>query len=344
MILAADVGGTRTRIGLFKRAAGKLRSTRVAEYPTRDTPSFESIIDRFLSEGRERVHRCGIGVAGPVVDGRSQRVNLHWVVDARRVALHLKLPRVELCNDVEAAAYGVSQLAPKKRTLLTPGLRAKAGNAAMIAVGTGLGMAVMVWDGKRHVPMATEGGHQGLSPSDDLQIALLRHLRRKHGRVSLERVLSGAAFSDVYGFFRENGWGEPTSEMKRRFAEAQDVNAAICDAGLQGEDRLAVRVVEMFVSMLGGAAGDLALMVGAVGGVYLAGGILPRLVAELKSPRFLDSFRDKGRLRSYVEKIPVRLISEPRVALFGAAIHASEAVPAGRTVRKTKRRVSKRKR
>jgi len=344
VILAADVGGTETRIGLFTRTAGKLRSTRVSEYPIRDTPSFESIVDRFLAEGREKVHRCGIGVAGPVVDGRSLRVNLRWVVDARRIARHLKLSRVELCNDVEAAAYGVSQLAPGKRALLTPGLRARAGNAAMIAVGTGLGMAVMVWDGKRHVPMATEGGHQGLSPRDDLQIALLRHLRRKYGRVSLERALSGSAFSEIYGFFRENGWGEPTPKMKRRFAETRDVNAAICEAGIAGEDRLAERVVELFVSMLGGAAGDLALMAGAVGGVYLAGGIPPRLAPQLKSSRFLDSFRDKGRLRPYVEKIPVRLISEPRVALIGAAIQAADAAPAGRTVRKTKRRSSKRKR
>jgi len=342
VILAADVGGTHARLGLFTRTRGKLRAARETHYPSAEHESFEAILDTFLTAGRERVDCCAIGVAGPVVNGRSMPVNLHWSIDARRVARRLSIPRVALINDMEATAWGVAEVEPRRKINLTPSLRAHPGNAALVAVGTGLGMALLVWDGQRHRPSAGEGGHQGFAPHDDVEIALLRYLQRTHARVSAERVLSGPGFSALYAFFRDNGWGDPGPEMRRRLAVGEDPNAVICETGMNGDDPVAVRVVDLFVAVLGSVAGDLALVSRAVGGVYLAGAITARLIPKLREGRFLERFRDKGRLRGLVERIPVRVMTEPRAALLGAAACAeSESgrpARAARSKSKTKRK------
>lgn len=319
MILAGDVGGTKTLLGLFEGSAGKLRAVHEGSFPSDAYPSLESIVGQFLSQSRQRVRRCAIGVAGPIVGQRSQVINLRWPVDARRLARALGIERVLLINDLEATAWGVLQLPARKLVSLTPGTRPGSGNAAVIAAGTGLGMALMLWDGKRFHPFASEGGHQEFAPRDDLEIELLQFLRRQHGRVSIERAVSGPALSAIYRFLLESGRGVETEAMRRRLAAAPDPNAAISEAGMAGEDAVAARTLDIFVSLYGSAAGDLALVARATAGMYVAGGLAPQILPKLRAGEFVRAFRSKGRLSALLLKIPVRVVLEPRTALLGAA-------------------------
>ena len=323
MILAGDVGGTKTVLGLFKQVGGALSPAREETFPSREFSSLEGIFKEFLARRGSRIHAVAVGVAGPIVDGRSDRVNLPWPVDRRRLARGLEVDRVCVINDLEATALGIPELSPRRLLNLTPGLRARTGNAALIAAGTGLGMALLVRDGERYHASASEGGHLAFAPRDDLEIALLRHLRRRHGRVSTERVVSGDGISSIYEFLAENSWGTPGSALRSKLGVAEDRNAAISQAGLDGRDRLAVKTLAMFVSLYGAAAGELALVSKATAGVYVGGGIAPRILPRLKSGEFVRAFRDKGRLAPLLEKIPVRVILEPRTALLGAAAHAA---------------------
>ncbi len=336
MFLAADIGGTKTILALFP-GAGARRPVREAIFPSGRSPSFEAMLRDFLGEDRRRVRACAVGVAGPVADGRSQIVNLRWPVDERRIArlLGLARERVRVLNDLEATAWGLRALSASRLVSLTPGLRPRPGNAALIAAGTGLGTAILFWDGERHRPCAAEGGHQGFAPRDDLEAELWRYLRGRFGRVSVERVVSGRGLSHLYEFLVETERAAPGPELRRRLAEAEDPNRALTEAALAGEDPLAVRVLDWFVSLYGAAAGDLALVSGAAGGVYVGGGIAPKILPRLRAGGFVRAFRDKGRLRPYVERIPVRVITEPRAALLGAAACAQElAAPGPRAARR----------
>ncbi len=326
MILAADVGGTKTLMGLFERSGKKLRAVREASFPSQGFASFEAMVGEFLGAGRARLDGIAVGVAGPVVGGRSQVVNLHWPVDERRLARRLGVQGVRVINDLEATAWGIPALSGRQLASLTPRMRSRPGNAALIAAGTGLGMALLCWDGERHWPTASEGGHQQFGPRDALEIELVRHLLGIHGRVSIERVVAGPGLSAIYRFLVESGRARETPAMSRFLAGASDPNAAIARAGLEGADSAARRALDLFVSIYGAAAGDLALVARAVGGVYVGGGIAPKILSKLRSGEFLRSFRAKGRLQPLVEQIPVRVILEPRTALWGAAAYAKEQV------------------
>jgi glucokinase len=325
MILAGDVGGTKTILALFKRAGGKLRKVREATYPSADSPSLEAMIRSFLAAGREKVDRCAVGVAGPVVGGRSHVVNLRWPVDERKLSRSLGVKGVRVLNDLEATAWGIRELPARKLLNLTPGLRPRPGNAALIAAGTGLGTAILFWDGKRHHPSAGEGGHQSFAPRDDLEIELLRYLRPRYGRVSVERIVAGPGFSEIYEFLVQTGQGVESPKMTRRMAEG-DPNAAISEAGVEGADATAEAAIDLFVSLYGDVAGDLALVARATAGVYVGGGIAPKILPKLRSGGFLKAFRSKGRLTPFLEGIPVKVILEPRTALIGAAACAGETL------------------
>jgi glucokinase len=329
MILAGDVGGTKTILGLFTWSNHRPRRVREDVFPSQESPSLEAMIRRFLAAGREKVHRCAVGVAGPVVGGRSHVVNLRWPVEEKKLSRALRIRHVRVLNDLEATAWGIPVLPPSKFVNLTPGLRARPGNAALIAAGTGLGTAILFWDGERHHPSAGEGGHQSFAPRDDVEIELLRHLRERLGRVSVERIVAGPGFSEIYQFLIDTGRGKESAEMTRRLAEG-DANAAVSEAGVNGDDPVAERAVDIFVSLYGAAAGDLALVARATGGVYVGGGIAPKILPKLESGGFLQSFRAKGRLSPLLEEIPVKVILEPRTALLGAAAAAASiyATPA----------------
>jgi glucokinase len=323
VILAGDVGGTKTLLGLFQQVSGKLRLVRHASFASADSPSLESIVERFLAAGRERVRRCAVGVAGPVVRGRSHVVNVRWPVDAGVLAHRLGLGEAHLLNDLEATAWAVGELPATKLVSLTPRVRPDPGNAALIAAGTGLGTAILFWDGQRHLPSASEGGHQGFSPRDREELELVEFMLERHQRVSVERLVAGPGILAVYEFLIRSGRVRESASMRRRLAGAEDPNAAITEAGVRGEDRAAARAVRWFASMYGAAAGDLALVSRAVGGVYVGGGIAPKILPLLRDGTFLRAFRDKGRLSPLLRRIPVRVILEPRAALFGAAAYAA---------------------
>jgi glucokinase len=301
-------------------------------------------VDEFQSRSKARVRRCAVGVAGPVVDGRSQVINLRWPVDTRRLARKLGISSVRVLNDLEATAWGIPVLPPQKMLSLTPGLRPRPGNAALIAAGTGLGMALMLWDGERFHPQASEGGHQTFGPRDDLEIDLLRFLRGRYDRVSVERAASGPAVSAIYEFLVGSGRGSQSRLMSQRLAEADDPNSVVARAALAGDDAVAEKALDVFVSLYGAAAGDLALVAKATGGVYVGGGIAPKILPKLREGGFVKAFRDKGRLAPLLERIPIRVILEPRTALLGAAQCA--AILGGRrpTRSKTASKRKKRKR
>lgn len=323
MILAADVGGTKTLLALYERRAGKLREVRAGTYVSAGHPSFEAIVKRFLADGREKPRRAAAGVAGPVVKGRSQVVNVRWPVDARRFSKAVGGAPAFVLNDLEATGWGLGALTSRQVVSLTPHQRPKPGNAALIAAGTGLGMAILFEDrAGRLVPSASEGGHQDFAPRDEDESALLAWMLRRHPRVSLERVVSGPGFSAIYDFLVATGRGAATPLMRERLATG-DRNAAVSNAGIAGDDPTAERAVDMFVSLFGAAAGNLALIAKASGGVWVGGGIAPKILSKLREGTFLEAFRAKGRLTPFVSSVPVRIVLEPRTALIGAAVYAA---------------------
>jgi glucokinase len=322
MILAGDVGATKTHLGLYLSREGRPRPVREEVFSSREAPSLRSILEEFLSRERDEVRRCAFGVAGPVVDGRSRVTNLGWEVRERELARDLRLSRVDVLNDVEAMGWEIPHLTSQDLLDLTPELSSRPGNAAVLAAGTGLGMSILHWDGRRHVPNASEGGHQGFAPRTDDEIALLQHLRTTHGRVSVERVVSGPGLVAIYESLVRSGRARSSAEAQRRIAMAGDRSEAIAEECRDG-DRAAACALEVFLSLYGAAAGDFALAARATAGVYIGGGIAPKLLPCLRDGAFLRGFRDKGRLSPLVSAIPVRVILEPRTALRGAAAYAA---------------------
>lgn len=325
MILAGDIGGTSSRLALFEEAGGRLRPVGERTFPSRDFPSLEPILRLFVEErGRPPAAGC-LGVPGPVRDGRARTTNLPWLVDAAELSRRLGFP-IRLLNDLEAAAHGLTELEPRDCEVLNAGAAAAAGNRAIVAAGTGLGEAGLFWDGTRHRPFATEGGHASFSPTGGLQAELLRFLMRKGEHVSWERVLSGPGLVNLYTFLRERGQGREDEALAERMRR-EDPPAVITEAAVGGGSPLCARAVDLFAELYGAEAGNLALKVMATAGVYLGGGIAPRILPFLKRPAFLEAFTAKGRMRPLLETMPVLVILRSDVALLGAA--RSATLPAG---------------
>jgi len=283
------------------------------------------MVRTFLEQGRERPAVFAVGVAGPVTGGHSQLTNLPWAVDEAELRDTFAFRRIRVLNDLEATGWGIGSLRGRQVATLTPALRARTGNAAVIAAGTGLGMAILVRDGVRWLVSASEGGHQDFAPRDPTEEALLRFVRRElRGRVSVERVVSGDGLGRIYRFLTQTGRARETAVMRRRLAASQDPNATISEAGLAGRDRASARALALFVRLYGAAAGNLALVARASGGMFLAGGIAPRILPALRGAPFLRAFREKGRLSPLVAAIPIKVVLEPRAALLGAAACAHD--------------------
>lgn len=326
MILAGDVGGTKTNLGFFDECDGRLRSVVCQTYASREHASLDELARAFVAQHKLPLAAACFGVAGPVKHGVCRATNLPWVVDARRLAGELNVPHVQVINDLEATAYGVSMLGPDDFAVLYPGAVDAEGNAAVIAAGTGLGEAGLLWDGKRHRPFACEGGHTDFSPRDDLEIELLRFLRQRFGRASWERVLSGPGVHNLYDFFYQRDPSAASPEVADQIAHG-DAGAAIGTAAREHRCPACVQAVDLFCSLYGSEAGNLALKMMATGGVYLGGGIAPKELDFLERPQFVQSFLDKGRMRLVLEEIPVRVILAPEAALLGAARCAQLAAP-----------------
>jgi glucokinase len=321
MILAGDVGGTKTELALFK--APRRTPLREAKYASQNFPGLDAIIRLFLEAGPTvSVSAACFGVPGPVIEGRSTTTNLPWTLDERMLARDIRIPRVKLLNDLEAMAWGVMDLLPQEMVILQEGV-SRPGNMALVAAGTGLGKAFMVWDGTRHVAVSSEGGHVDFAPRNESEIGLLASLRRQFGRVSDERVVSGPGLFNIYRYLRTAGNVAEPAWLTERIRRG-DPSAAVAEAGLANEDPVCVEAIDLFASIYGAVAGNLALTVLAVGGVYIGGGIAPKLRTKLLDGTFVRAFRDKGRLAALLESVPLRLVLNEQAPVFGAARVASQ--------------------
>ena len=325
MILAGDIGGTKTVLALFEPAGGSLQPVREATFPSRAHATFEEILADFLdaSPGTRPEAAC-FGVAGAVMDGRVHTTNLPWTLDEEALASTLGARRATLLNDLEAAAYGTLHLSLAEKHVLNPGTsRRKRGNIAVIAAGTGLGEAILFFDGQKYQPIASEGGHADFAPQSDAEVALHKYLRDKfHGHVSYERVLSGPGFFNVYSFFRDAGHALEPAWLADRIA-AEDPSAVVAEVGLAGGDPNCVATLDLFATIYGAEAGNLALKALAVGGVFVAGGIAPKILPALtRNDAFLKGFFAKGRFTDLMKNLHVSIALNPRAPLIGAAYYA----------------------
>jgi glucokinase len=309
VILAGDIGATKTRLGIFVEGGDSPVAT--ASYRTAEFERPGELVGSFLSTSGLRPTRASFGVAGVVVGGRVPRINLPWDVDAAELERELGLSSVLLVNDVEANARGVLALGDRDFAVLHAGATDAEGTCAVVSAGTGLGEALLWWDGARHHPAATEGGSAAFGPSSPLEAALHRFVAAERGRVNWGHLCSGPGLQTIYRFFVRGG--EPPTP------------AAIAEEAAADRGSVAHAAVDLFVSIYGARAGDVALSCGATGGVYLGGGIAPKLLPHLLEGGFRRAFLAKGRLESYVQRIPVRVVLNADAALIGAALYARDA-------------------
>jgi len=319
LFLAGDIGGTKSNLAIYTYDGDRLIEQKSATYANKGHATLEEIVRNFLADGPKDISRACFGVAGPVKDGVVQVTNLPWMVDAAKLQAELHLKKVTVLNDVDANAYGLQTLRSDGLLPINPhGNALQVGNRAMISAGTGLGEAGLLWDGLTHRPFATEGGHSSFAPSDAIGDELLRFLRKEHGHVSWERVLSGMGMKNIYRFFRSrSGHAEPawlTGEIN-----AGDLAAVVTKEGLANKDPVCVESLDYFTRNYGAEAGNLALKMLALGGVYIGGGIAPKMLPKLKSDIFLDAFYRKGRMSPLLRSIPVYVILNDKTALQGAA-------------------------
>lgn len=348
MILAGDIGGTKTNLALFEWTSARVDPTRAQSFHSADYNSLEEIVEEFLAppalsqsvEEEEsaaeqsppeseqakaaippepiKIDAACFGVAGPVVDNRCQTTNLPWVIDGAALGKQFVIPQVRLLNDLEATAYGTLLLQPDEVEVLNAGSPPKKKQAlALIAAGTGLGESILFWDGKQYRPMPSEGGHTDFAPSSDSEIELLRHLRSSYLHVSYERVLSGPGLHAIYDYLRDTKKNEPTWLAEK--IKIEDPAATIAEAGLKGQAEIAKQALELFASIYGAEAGNLALKAMALDGVYIGGGIAPKLLATLKDGTFMKAFTNKGRYKRMMSAIPVKVVMNDKTALLGAA-------------------------
>jgi glucokinase len=317
MILAGDIGGTNARLAYFEAQNGRLRLISERVYPSREYSDLGAIVSKFLTESAARPEVACFGIAGPVQNGRVETSNLPWTIEQARLAKQIQLPATLLINDLEASAWGVGALGEQDLVSLNH-VEPSVGNQAVIAPGTGLGEAGLFWNGSEHEVFACEGGHADFAAQGDLQIELLRFLASRYEHVSYERVLSGPGLVNVYEFLCEKNRAEESAEFAGQLAQG-DPAALISRAALSGTNPLAEQALDLWISVYGAEAGNLALKAMATGGIFLGGGISPKILAKLTGPLFMRAFLNKGRLRPLLETVAVRVITNDKAGLLGAA-------------------------
>lgn len=323
MLLAGDIGGTKTNLAVFSSDAGPRASLAEATFPSGAYVSLEALVSEFLSRNDLKIAQASFGVAGPVVAGRAKITNLPWEMAESHLEEVLGFP-VRLLNDLESIAYAVPFLQPKDLETLNEGEVTQGGAIAIVAPGTGLGEAYLSWDGARYRAYASEGGHADFGPNNQLEINLLCYLQARLGHVSYERVCSGQGIANIYAFLKDSGYEEPTW-LAERLAAAGDPTPIIVNVAL-GEEPCAIcaTALDVFTSILGAEAGNLALKVLSTGGVYLGGGIPPRVLPVLRQDGFMEAFQYKGRFSGLLARMPVHVILNPKAALLGAACYGLE--------------------
>jgi glucokinase len=326
MILAGDIGGTKTVLALFSRqagvAGGAIHETR---FESGKYSSLEAIIVEFLRETRASPVAACFGVAGPVINQRSQITNLSWTISAQDISTALGIPDVYLLNDLEATAIAVPHLQPQDLHTLNEGIFNPGGNIAVVSPGTGLGTAFLVRTGDRYQAFASEGGHATFSPRNLQEMELLKYLKGRYNHVSFERICSGSHLPGIYDFFLGEGSYPEPEWLHNELAAAPDRTPVIVEAALAEKADICEATLDTFVQVLGTAVGNLAVTLLPTGGIYLGGGIPPRILGRLKQPDFLGAIADKGRFSQLCSSMPVHVILTPSVALYGAAWHGLES-------------------
>lgn len=326
-ILAGDIGGTKTKLGIFSSAAGPHHAEVQETYRSGKYDSLRAIVKEFLLETGEKITRASFGVAGPVVGGRAKITNLEWVIEEHDLSQALGGIPVRLLNDLNAISHSVTMLEEDDFETLNSGEPDPHGAIGVVAPGTGLGEGFLVWDGAGHIPAPSEGGHTDFGPSSLEEVDLLIYLQRKYDHVSYELICSGMGMPNIYAHLKDSGRFVEPDWLREELVSVEDQTPVIVRAAMQEKIDIAVATLERFVSVLGAEAGNLALKVMATGGIYLAGGIPPRILPQLRHGHFMHAFTKKGRFSDLLSQIPVHVILQPDVALFGAAKHGLEAVP-----------------
>lgn len=328
MLLAGDTGGTKTNLALFRDEKNWREPIGDATFQSGDYPSLEALVQAYLAQQRVSIDHASFGVAGPVMDGRATITNLPWKMDEKTLQDELHISSVSLLNDLDAIAHAVPYLDQRDVATINEGQAKPEGAIAIIAPGTGLGEAFLTWNGRSYQPHSSEGGHADFAPSNPLEVDLLRYLLERFPHVSYERVCSGKGFPNIYAYLKDAGHAVEPDWLAAELAQATDTTPVIMKAALESDTpcEIASATLNIFVSILGAEAGNMALKVLATGGVYLGGGIPPRILPYLSSERFMQSFCNKGRLGKMLTTIPVHVILNPKIALLGAALHGFEAI------------------
>ena len=319
MILAGEIGATRTRLAAFDADGNKLQLVVEKTYLSQEHGGLPEMITTFIKTEGIPVQSACFGVAGPVTAGRSKISNLPWTIDSRELANQLKLNSVGLINDLEAYAYGIDALESKDFVTLSEGAEDAEGNRAVISARTGLGVAGMYWDGFRHHPFACEGGHADFSPRNKLEMELLDYLQGKHRRVSCERVLSGPGIKNIYDFLRDTKKVEEPKELREQMSEAPDPPALISKLAAEGKTPICDQTMSLFVSIYGAETGNCALYFMSTGGIFIGGSIAAKNVNRMKDPAFMKSFLDKGRMTLLLQQMPVKIVLNDDSGIIGAA-------------------------
>ena len=319
MILAGDIGATRVQLAAFQTEGTQLHRVVEKTYKSHEHSGLAELIKTFVGTEGILVHSACFGVAGPVRAGKSKISNLEWTIDAREVASQLKLPSVGLINDLEAYAYGVDALESKDFVTLSEGAEDAEGNRAVISARTGLGVAGLYWDGFRHHPFPCEGGHADFAPKNDIEMELAQYLRKKFQHVSCERILSGPGIKNIYDFLRDAGKAEEPEWLQKQMAEAPDQPALISQLALEKQSAICDQTLNIFVGVYGSETGNRALNFMANGGVFIGGSIAAKIVPRMKDPIFMNSFLNKGRMRSLLADMPVKIVMNDDSGIIGAA-------------------------
>ncbi len=318
IILAGDVGGTKANLAFYTLHNGKLELMVQKQFPSHDYANLHDLIAEFIEESRLQADHVCMAVAGPVVNGTCHATNLPWIIDAAILAQRLGFRQIELMNDLEANAHGIYELSEDDFVTINQGDKKIHGNVGVISAGTGLGEAGIIFEDRKMRPFASEGGHCDFAPSNQIQLELLQYLRKRLDHVSYERVLSGQGLQHIYEFLRdENKFPEPA--WLAESLKTNDPPAVISESGLENQTEICSEALNIFTDIYGAEAGNLALKLMATGGIYIGGGIAPKMIKKLSEARFLESFIDKGRLRSVLLSIQIKVIMNDKTALLGAA-------------------------
>lgn len=321
--LVGDIGGTKTTLAITN-ADGSPRDFVVKQsFPSKDFKSLEEMISLFLFGKEEKLSRASFGIAGPIINGKVKATNLPWSISEQNLSQVFNMP-VSLINDLSATAHAVPFLLEEDIITLNKGNPIKNGSLAVIAPGTGLGEAFLVWDGKRYRPFPSEGGHSDFAPVGTLQVQLLVYLQNKYSHVSYERLSSGKGLPNIYSFLKEERVIEEPDWLRQQLEEVPDQTPVISKAALEGKAEIAIKTMQLFTKILAAEAGNLALKVLSNGGLYLGGGIPPKILPFLRNEIFLAAFQNKGRFSSFLQNVPIHVIRNPETALIGAACHALE--------------------